>query len=398
MRVKTLLVLAIALAGCRTSDAPTARLISGPHLQAMPAVTAEMAPAPPGPASVSEPLRALAATFDGDVGIAVMDVQAGWISGVQGERSFPQQSVAKLWVALNVLDRVDRGELRLDTPIMVRPQDLSVFSQPIAAEVRPNGLLVTTVSDLIRRALVQSDNAADDILIRISGGVAAVDGTIANRRLGRLAVGDEQMHLQSHIAGLTWEPRFAGQAPEFSAARAQVPAEVRLARIAEYVAAPPDGATPNATVRALAQLARGRLLSPASTAVMLADMHAARTGRMRLAGGLEPGWRIAHKTGTGPDFRGEAVGINDVGILTAPDGHQYAVAVYIARTRAPNQDRLAMMREVTRTVIEHWRSTQPGYIPPEADPAAAGITVAMRGDASAGRRANADDPAADAGE
>jgi beta-lactamase class A len=390
MRVKTLFVIALALAGCRTSDAPTA-LTGGPSLHSMTAVSGQMAPAPPGPADVTAALHDLAASLDGDVGIAVMDVQDGWISDVQGERSFPQQSVAKLWVALNVLDRVDRGLLRLDTPIMVRPQDLSVFSQPIAAEVRPNGLLVTNVGNLLHRALVQSDNAADDMLIRISGGVPAVEETIARRGLGRIAVGDEQMYLQSRIAGLTWQPRFAGQAPEFNAARAQVPPEVRLARISEYVAAPPDGATPNATVRALAQLARGRLLSPQSTSVMLAEMHAARTGRMRLAGGLEPGWSIAHKTGTGPDFRGESVGINDVGILTAPDGRQYAVAVYIARTGAPNQDRLAMMREVTRTVIEHWRRSQPGYVPPEDGEDA--LTVA-----SLDRTASADDRAADASE
>ena len=33
-----------------------------------------------------------------------------------------------------------------------------------------------------------------------------------------------------------------------------------------------------------------------------------------------PGWKWSHKTGTGQNFQGRVGGINDIGILTAPDG------------------------------------------------------------------------------
>ena len=115
-----------------------------------------------------------------------------------------------------------------------------------------------------------------------------------------------------------------------------------------------DGATPDGTVEGLAALAKGRLLSQASTDRLIGIMDKVRTGKRRLKGGLERGWTLAHKTGTGPDLRGASVGINDVGLLTAPDGRVYAVAVYIAHTRAPTAQRLAFMQKVSELVEARW--------------------------------------------
>jgi beta-lactamase class A len=87
---------------------------------------------------------------------------------------------------------------------------------------------------------------------------------------------------------------------------------------------------------------------------MLGLMGEARTGNSRLRGGLTHGWTLAHKTGTGPDWRGASVGINDVGLLTAPDGRTYAVAVMIRQTKAPASARHRIMQSVTRAVAAQW--------------------------------------------
>jgi beta-lactamase class A len=44
-------------------------------------------------------------------------------------------------------------------------------------------------------------------------------------------------------------------------------------------------------------------------------------------------------------------GYNDIGVLTAPDGRSYAVAVMIKRTAAPLPVRMTLMNEVVRSVI-----------------------------------------------
>jgi beta-lactamase class A len=76
-----------------------------------------------------------------------------------------------------------------------------------------------------------------------------------------------------------------------------------------------------------------------------------QTGKNRLRGGLKPGWTLAHKTGTGQILAGTQAGYNDIGLLTAPDGRSYAVAVMIRRTAAPLPARMALMNQVVRGVI-----------------------------------------------
>ena len=127
---------------------------------------------------------------------------------------------------------------------------------------------------------------------------------------------------------------------------------MRKASFDRYVDDPYDGAAPSAIVNALARLKRGELLSPASTARLLSIMGNTKTGANRLKGGLKPGWTLSHKTGTGQVLGGVQAGYNDIGILTAPDGRSYAVAVMIKRTSTPLPTRMTLMNNVVRAVID----------------------------------------------
>jgi beta-lactamase class A len=249
------------------------------------------------------------------------------------------------------MDQVDHGRVRLDDPVLMRPQDRSVFYEPIIGRIGRRGYQ-TTVSDLLHRAIMDSDNAANDRLLELVGGVSAVNATLAAKGLEGIRVGAPEHLLQSWIAGLDWSPAIAGW--KFKAARAQVPDSVRDAAQARYLANPPDGAEPAAVAQGLADLRAGKLLSPASTQTLLDVMGQVRTGRSRLRAALPPHWTIAHKTGTGPDWRGASVGINDVALLTAPDGRTYSVAVMIRQTSKSNSERHAFMHKVVQAVVAQW--------------------------------------------
>jgi beta-lactamase class A len=328
--------------------APHASYTKGPAVQ----VSAKPAP-PPAPAAFQAELERLAASYGEPVGISVTDVAQGWTASVAGGETFPQQSVSKLWVALAVMQAVDDGVLHLDQSVIMRPEDRSVFYQPLAYRIRGATGLSITVADLLRHALIESDNAANDKLIAEVGGAGVVTAAIAKKGLTGLAVGGTEREVQTKTAGLEWKPEY-GMTWIWKAAREQLPEAVRDQALATYLANPPDGATPNGITSALASLKRGELLSGASTDFMLGLMGEARTGNSRLRGGLTQGWALAHKTGTGPDWRGASVGINDVGLLTAPDGKTYAVAVMIRQTKAPASARHRIMQSVTRAVAAQW--------------------------------------------
>jgi hypothetical protein len=146
-----------------------------------------------------------------------------------------------------------------------------------------------------------------------------------------------------------------GSDPTVAAARARLDPEARAASITAYVERPYDGATPAGVVRALAALHRGEILSPESSDFILQTLGRVKTGPMRLRGGLSPGWRAAHKTGTGQDFRGETFGLNDVGLVTAPDGRVYAVAVLAPQVPKGSPLRLRVFQNVSSTLVSHWR-------------------------------------------
>lgn len=329
------------------------RLTSGP----LPVVVPDP-PAPPK--ALQDELSALALAYGEEVGIAVTDLDQGWTAGVDPDGVYPQQSVSKLWVAIAVLKAADEGRLELDRTVLLTDADRSVFFQPVAYNIGPQGY-ATTIEALLRRAIVQSDNAANDRLMREVGGPEAVAEALDGLGLKGVTVGAYERDLQAKVAGLVWRPEY-GVGWNFQAAREQLSRAERERALEAYLAEPMDGAQPAAIARALAALKKGELLSPASTDRLLTLMEEVRTGPRRLKGGLPPGWSIGHKTGTGQDYRGASVGINDVGLLTAPDGRIYAVAVMMRRTWKPVPQRLAFMQAVSRAVAAEWaRAREPDF-------------------------------------
>ena len=306
-------------------------------------------PSPPAPQYLRDRVNQLGQGFDGRVGIAVKSTDDGWATEWKAGELYPQQSVSKLWVSITALDAVDRGRVRLDDQVTLTRDDLTLFHQPIAAQILGGGY-TTTLDDLMFKAITTSDNTANDRLMRAVGGPAAVRAMIAAKHLGAIRFYNGERALQSRIAGLIWSPSYSiGNA--FYEARDALPLALRKAAFDRYVNDPYDGAAPSAIVNALSRLKRGELLSPASTQRLLAIMSNTKTGANRLKGGLAPGWVLNHKTGTGQVLGSQQAGYNDIGILTAPDGKSYAVAVMIKLTSVPLPVRMALMNDVVRAVI-----------------------------------------------
>jgi beta-lactamase class A len=284
-------------------------------------------------------IRALGEAFNGDIGIAVQDVQTGWTAAYDGNTLFPQQSVSKFWVALTALDKADQGALSLSRPVTLTKTDMTLFHQPIARQIGASGY-TTNVLSLMTRALQQSDNTCNDAVLWRAGGPEAVRAFLREKGISGIRFGPGERLLQSEIAGIEWKQAYAYNGG-FYTARDAVPLARRRAAFEKYIASPMDGATPLGIVDALSRLKRGELLSPASTERLLSIMSNTKTGPQRLKGGLAPGWRLAHKTGTGQILGGVQAGYNDIGIVTAPDGHSYA---FLRRGRDDPPHRVAAPR------------------------------------------------------
>lgn len=306
---------------------------------------------PAAPKFIRDRIQQFGRGFDGRVGIAVQSIDGGWETGWKDRELYPQQSVSKLWVSITALDAVDKGRIRLDDQVTLTPSDLTLFHEPIIENILNNGTYTTTLGDLMLRAITTSDNTANDKLMWSVGGPDSVRKMIASKHLGAIRFYNGERALQSRIAGLAWSQDYALNG-NFQKARDALPDAVRKGAFYRYIGDPDDGAAPSAITSALARLDKGELLSPQSTKHLLQVMGETHTGAKRLKGGLQPGWTLNHKTGTGQELDGVQAGYNYVGILTAPDGSSYAVAVMIKETSTPLPVRMRLMNDVVKAVIQ----------------------------------------------
>ena len=339
--------LALVMAGMTQVGASAASQYAPPSQAPGPVV--HRAQPPVAPVYIRQRIDALGSQFNGRVGIAVRSINDGWWTGWKADELYPQQSVSKLWVSITAFDAVDKGRVDLNQRVSLNRSDLTLFHQPIAAKILGGGATMS-LNELMYQAITKSDNTANDKLMRSVGGPAAVRAMIADKGLGAIRFYDGERALQSKIAGLIWTQSYSvGGA--FYKARDALPYSVRSAAFNRYIEDPYDGASPHAIVDALARLKRGELLSPASTARLLSIMGNTKTGANRLKGGLKAGWSLSHKTGTGQVLGSVQAGYNDIGVLTAPDGRSYAVAVMIKKTSTPLATRMTLMNNVVRAVI-----------------------------------------------
>ena len=271
---------------------------------------------------------------------------------VRADERFSLQSVMKLLVGFAVLDAVDHKGWRLEETVDIHRQDLSLFVQPIASLVGSSGYR-TTIGDLIRRAMIDSDSAAADILIARLGGPSAVQSVLKRHGIWGIRLDRDERHLQTETIGLTWRPEYV-DAAVLDRAVASVPESRRDRASAEYRADPRDTSTPRGMTAFLLELANGKLLSESSTAYILQAMKECATSPDRLKAGAAPGWQVAHKTGTSGSWKGLTVATNDVGILTAPDGTRVAISVFVADSHAGSAARAAIIARMAGATIAHY--------------------------------------------
>ena len=169
------------------------------------------AAAAPSPAAIRPPtalrdqVTALSRAFDGKAGIAIISLRDGWEVSWNAGSLFPQQSCSKLWVSITALDEVDRGQISLSDKVTLGRSDLTLFHQPIAAKILGGGH-TTTLGALMFTAITESDNTANDKLMRSIGGPQTVRDMIARKGLGSIRFYNGERALQSKIAGLIWSP------------------------------------------------------------------------------------------------------------------------------------------------------------------------------------------------
>jgi beta-lactamase class A len=284
------------------------------------------------------------------VGIGVIHLESGREIFVNGREGFLLASTYKIPIAVEVLTRVDRGELRLDSLVRLEAADIvpfgSLLTDRFGDGVDPGASLA--VRRYLELMLILSDNTATDVLLRLIGGTAPVRARLAALGIEGLKVNRTVMELGAEWFGLELPERSERSVAGVRELMASVKPPALEAANRAFYANPKDHGTPEAMTRFLVKIWRREALSPQSTDLLLDIMRRDETGNARLKGRLPPGITVANKTGTVDNTV-----TNDVGIIYLPDGSHVAVAVYTKESTAPAEaDRERVIADIGRAIYD----------------------------------------------
>lgn len=311
----------------------------------------------PGLTRLEREITRLAALAGGRVGVGAVHLPTGRELYLNGDERFPMASSYKVPIAVQLLTRVERREVRLDTMIALRPSDLHPGSGTLTELFDDPGVILS-LRNLIELMLLISDNSATDLVLRQAGGSSAV--TARMRALGLdIRVDRPTVALIADWIGVERLPPEAELTPAtFRSLARDLPDSVRERAEQAFNTDPRDTATPRAMTALLARLWRREILKDSSTALLLDIMRRSTTGAGRIKGMLRPDVEVAHKTGT---IGGTT---NDVGIMTLPDeAGQVAVAIFVKESELDVEERERTIAHIARAIYDYFTFNPRGSLP-----------------------------------
>ncbi|MEK6405497.1 MAG: class A beta-lactamase [Acidobacteriota bacterium] len=323
------LVLALLLsATCFAQTATSSRAASDPALQRL-----------------EREIARVSAVSGGVVGVTAIHLETGRRVSMNGTDRFPMASTFKVPIAVQLLTRIDKGEVKLDQMIDIKQSDLHPGSGTLSDLFNKGGLALS-VRNLMELMLLISDNSATDVLLRTAGGADAVTARMRSLGIDGISVNRSTAQLIADWAGVTRLPPEDQWNPVvFFVAFSAVKPEDQKAAAKKFDTDPRDTSTPDGMASLLEQIYHKNILKPESSGLLLDIMRRCRTGDTRLKGLIPQGTEIAHKTGT---IGGST---NDVGIIALPDnaGH-VAIAVFVKSSEKDTAARERGIAEIARAV------------------------------------------------
>lgn len=270
--------------------------------------------------SLNLTLNSLVADAPGCVGVAVVskDDTITINNGVH----YPMMSVFKLHQALAVANKLERAGTPLDTTLLVSASELDKDTWSPMLKEYGNEDFSISVADLIKYALVSSDNNASNLLFQ------KIVSPLETDKFVKTVANDTTFHI-------TFSEAIMKREPELSYYNFTSPLSAALL---------------------IKQVFTDNLISPANQDSIQSYLTSVTTGHDRLGAAIEgeEGVLFGHKTGSGyRNNRGELIAHNDVGYFRLPDGRDYSLAVFIRDFNGTEEEASTVIAAISRCVYDY---------------------------------------------
>lgn len=257
--------------------------------------------------------------FRGDVGFAYRHIEKGDTLSENGNRPYPMQSVYKFPLALAVLRQVDLGVLSLDQKVHIAKEDYFPTWSPLMKKY-PEANVDISLREILQTTISESDNIGCDLLFNLIGGPKKVNFYIHSLGITDMVIAntEREMHENPKLQFENWS-------------------------------------SPRAMVQLLDLFFQKKILKRTTHKFLWDGMVATYLGKNRMKGLLPANTMVAHRTGTGaPDENGLLGAVNDVGIITLPDGKHLAIAVFVTRTPEDVKNAERKIAQVTKGAYDRF--------------------------------------------
>jgi beta-lactamase class A len=280
------------------------------------------APKSPSVAVLEKKIAQIVSDKKAVVGVCILGNNGKDTVAINGDNHLPLQSVFKLHISLAVLAEIDKGKFSLEQQIKVSPQELApqIAWSPLRDENPKGG--VFSIARLIQYSIIQSDNVACDVLIRLIGSPKTVEDYFKQNNIDDIAIAFTEEVMQS-----TWENMFK------------------------------NWSSPKATSAILQKFYENNnnLLSKNSYDFFWTTMKETTTGQKRLKGLLPQNTVVAHKTGTsGTNKEGITAATNDVGIVFLPNGAYFIISVFVSDSKESDETNEKIIAEIAKAAYDFY--------------------------------------------
>lgn len=256
------------------------------------------------------------------VGVAILDFNGKDSLTINGNGHFPMQSVFKYHLALAVLSQVDKGKFSLNQKIFVKKSELKPNWWSPLHDKYPNGDVNLPLRELLSFTVSQSDNNGCDILFKLVGGPKKVNDYIHSLGIKDVAILTNEETMQAD-----WNVQYTN----FS--------------------------TPLAAAKLLEKFHKNHILSKASQDFLWKTMVETTTGSTKIKALLPKNAILAHKTGwSGTNKEGLTGATNDIGIITLPNGKQFAIAIFVTNSMEKEATNDRMIAEIGKVTYDYFLS------------------------------------------
>lgn len=266
---------------------------------------------------LTDSISQIVSACPGEVGVALIINGTDTVT-VNDRSVYPMMSVFKVHQALAVCDRLDKDGISLDTLLTITREELDPNTWSPMLKEHPEAPLSLPVRDLLRYALIQSDNNASNVMFRRLAGAVETDSLIATI------------------------------IPHHSFRIAYTEAEMA----ADHARAYSNYTSPLGAAMLMDRLFADTLISPGKQHFIMLALSQCATGKDRIAAPLlgKAGVSIAHKTGSGYSTGGILIAHNDVAHITLPNGLRYTLAIFVKEFRGNEAQASEVMAHISATV------------------------------------------------